>query len=267
MIDWDDAFDNSGYVPEAAAMRDGWAELARDARANLNGELDLPYGAHDREVFDLFRPEGQAKGLAVFVHGGYWRMLDKSYWSHLARGPLSHGWAVAIIQYPLAPDARIGQISQSVAAGISSAATQIGGPIRLIGHSAGGHLVSRMMCSEGPLDPSVTRRLGRVVSVSGVHDLRPLLLTKMNDDLRLDAEEAASESPALIRPNTTIPVTFWVGAKERPEFLRQTRLIAENWEMAGCRVETVYDAEKNHFSVIDSLQDPKGALTQALLAR
>ena len=88
------------------------------------------------------------------------------------------------------------------------------------------------MC-RGVLPEAVTRRLARVVSVSGVHDLRPLLNTGMNATLRLTEAEAAAESPALAEPLADVAFTAWVGAQERPEFLRQARLIEEAWAAKG----------------------------------
>lgn len=243
MIDWDDAFDNSGYVPESAAMRDAWAIAAAAFRESW-GCSEMSYGTDDREVADVFLPETPQKGTVIFVHGGYWQMLDKSFFSHLAAGPLARGWRVVVPSYPLCPSARISGIVQSLRKLIESNT----GEIALIGHSAGGHLVSRL---------ATFTAVSRVVSVSGVHDLRPLLATRMNETLRLTAEEALAESPALL-PAPKMPITFWVGAAERPEFLRQCRLAGEAWPDA----REVYEPGLHHFNIIDSLRDPDGPLTR-----
>src|SRR5262249_3190654 len=161
-------------------------------------ELDQPYGARPREQFDLFWPEGTPKGVLVFVHGGYWMAFDKSNWSHLAAGALGHGWAVAMPSYTLCPDARISDIVAEVAPGVTTVAGRVAGGLALAGHSAGGHLVSRLTCADAPLPPAVQTRVRHTVSISGVHDLRPLLKTTMNKTLRVDAAEAARESPALL---------------------------------------------------------------------
>src|SRR5262245_20780462 len=109
--------------------------------------------------------------------------FDKSSWSHLAAGALQRGWAVCLPSYTLAPAARIADIARQVAAAIRFAADRVEGPLRLAGHSAGGHLVTRMVCAESPLPDEFRSRIGHVVSISGVHDLRPLLRTKMNATL------------------------------------------------------------------------------------
>ena len=270
-MDWDDAYDNRGHTPGWEAFPPRWAEAAaafRDETGRAGrARLEIPYGTHSRERLDLFLPEGTAQGLAVFVHGGYWRNFDRTDWSHLAAGPLARGWAVAVPGYTLCPAIRIAGITRQVGAAIATAARQLGGPIRLAGHSAGGHLVTRMVCEDAPLPPSVSHRLAGVLSISGVHDLRPLMRLALNEELGLDRAEARAESPALLDPRDDVPVTCWVGADERPEFRRQSALLANVW--TGCGVETrlVEDPGHNHFTVIDALAEPDSPLVDALLGR
>jgi len=269
LIDWDDAFDNSGYVAGSDLLADKWSGQAASFRQNMSrrglAELDLKYGNKPRNHLDLFRPDCPCKGLFLFVHGGYWHLLDKSFWSHLAAGMLSHGYAVAIPSYSLAPEVRISQIGQEIAAAITHAGSIITGPIRLAGHSAGGHLVARMATKNGPLPSTMQSRMARLVPMSGIYDLRPLLLTKMNETLLLTKEEAQAESPALHQPQPDIPVTFWVGAEERPEFLRQNRLICENWNLHNSHCRSRYEDGENHFSLVESLADPQSDLVGEIL--
>lgn len=261
MIDWDDAFDNSGYVSGSADLPDAWLKAASDARQALTGQLDVRYGPHPRAVFDLFEPKGAAHGSIVFVHGGYWHLMDKSYWSHLARGWVQAGWRVVIPSYPLAPEVRISEITRSIADAVEHVVKHSDGPIRLVGHSAGGHLVARMGCV-GVLPASVQSRIAKIVGVSGVYHLDPLLQTAMNNSLGLSASEVAAESPVHLAPLTHVPMTFWVGDQERPEFVRQTRMIAERWTALGAKIQTVYAQGKHHFNVLDDLTAPNGDLTR-----
>jgi len=269
MIDWDDAFEISGHIPGAQALPDQWAKAAAEFRETWAGkgllQKDLPYGPAERHRFDLFHPIGPSAGLFVFIHGGYWRRFDKSYWSHLAEGALSRGWTVAMPSYVLAPDARISEITQAIASAVTRAAESVDGPLRISGHSAGGHLASRMMC-EGVLADAVAARLDRVVSISGLHELALLCLTQLNEILKLTEEEARSESPALLQPLKNVSHIAWVGAQERPEFLRQTRLIEESWARKGADVSAVYDTGHNHFTVIEALREPDSPLATAILA-
>lgn len=268
-MDWDDAYNNRGHIPEADSFQPRWAEQAaafrEQAVAGGRARLDLPYGTHGRERFDLFLPQGMAQGLVVFVHGGYWRAFARTDWSHLAAGALARGWAVAMPGYTLCPQIRVSGITRQIAAAIAAASRRLGGPIRLVGHSAGGHLVTRMLCDGAPLPDAVADRLARVVSISGVHDLRPLLRTKINDDLRLDAAEARAESPALAEPREGVRLVCWVGAQERPEFVRQNALLANIWTGLGAETASIEQPERHHFDIIDGLAVPDSPLTRALL--
>lgn len=264
ITDWDAAYANAAAIPGAEAIVAAWAPRAGAFRARAAGALDIPYGPHPRERLDLFAPPGRALGVAVLFHGGYWKAFDKSVWSWMAEGALSRGWAVALPSYPLAPEARLSAIALSAARAAEAAAARLPGPVALSGHSAGGHLACRLMAKGAPLAPEVTARVARVVSVSGVHDLRPLLGTAMNGVLRLDAAEAAAESPALLVPREGLRLTAWVGGAELPEFRRQSALIANVWTGLGADAEAVEAEGRHHFDVIDALADPASALVGRL---
>ena len=266
ITDWDDAYANGAHIDGAADYPPRWMEEAEAFRRSLGerAQLDIAYGEKPRQRFDLFLPETSPRGLVIFVHGGYWRAFDKSAWSWLAAGPLARGWAVAKPSYTLAPEARIADITKEIGAAIEAAAKMVEGPIRLTGHSAGGHLVTRMNCSDAPLSPAVAERIERTVSISGLHDLRPLIRTAMNNDLRIDEKEAAAESPALLTPREGARTICWVGAAERPEFVRQNALLANVWTGLGANM-SVHEAEgEHHFNVIDGLAAPDGPLCEAL---
>jgi acetyl esterase/lipase len=262
-IDWEDAFDNVGHIPGSAEYPECWAKRAAAFRERMNGRIDIAYGDQPRERFDLFLPDAAPKGLAVFVHGGYWIRFDKSDWSDLAAGALAHGWAVAMPGYTLAPDIRIGGITQQIGRAISAAAKMVPGPIRLSGHSAGGHLATRMVCEDTPLAAGIAERIERIVSISGLHDLRPLRLHSMNTKLHLDEGEATAESAALHTPLRGFDVTAWVGAGERPEYLRQSALLTEAWGNKGLNTQLVADPGRHHFNVIDGLKIPDHPLARA----
>ncbi|MDA4848498.1 alpha/beta hydrolase [Hoeflea poritis] len=255
-INWDDAFSNARYIDKGEDYPDLWARRAADYRSSAFTIPDVPYGYHRRERMDIFRPDGEPIGLAVFVHGGYWSEFDKSSWSDLAAGAVSLGWAVVIPSYTLAPEARIRDITRQVGHAIEGASEKFDGPVRLAGHSAGGHLVTRMICDDTPLPPGVLSRIDRVLSISGLHDLRPLRLTEMNVLLKLDQKEAEIESPVLHDPVAGPELTCWVGDDERPEFVRQSRCLAEVWASKGLPTSFVQDRGRHHFDVIDGLKVP-----------
>jgi arylformamidase len=267
ILDWDDAYANAAHIPGGEGYPARWAAAAAAFREGMRGRLreGVPYGPHPRQRFDLFLPESAPVGLVVFVHGGYWRAFDRGDWSHLAAGPLGRGWAVAMPGYVLAPEARVAAITAMIRAAVAAAAAEVGGPIRLTGHSAGGHLVARMVCGDSLLPEAVMRRIERVAPISGLFDLRPFLRLRLNETLRLDLPEARAESPALAEARGGAPVHVWVGADERPEFVRQSALLANVW--AGLGVETALTVEpaRHHFDVIDGLADPGSALVEAVV--
>lgn len=263
MAELDDAYANAAHIPGAADYPPRWERAAAALREGLLeqglADLDLAYGDSPRQRFDLFHPGGTPKGLMVFVHGGYWLRFEKSVWSHLAAGALSQGWAVAMPSYDLCPQVRIADITRQIARAVTAAAAMVDGPILLAGHSAGGHLVARML-EPGLLPDGVAQRLRHVLSISPVSDLRPLLRTSMNADFKMDDASARAESPALMVERLPVPVTVWVGADERPVFLDQARWLAEAW---GCG--HVVDAGKHHFDVIDALAEGDSAMMGRLL--
>ena len=142
-MELDDAYANAAHIPGADAYPEKWTTAAAAFRARTLCELDLSYGESPRQRYDLFHPARLSKGLVVFLHGGYWLRFDKSIWSHLAAGPLAHGWTVAMPSYDLCPDVRITDISRQTMAAIATAPARVPGPVRLVGHSAGCHLVAR----------------------------------------------------------------------------------------------------------------------------
>lgn len=254
--DWDDAYANTVHIPDGEEFPARWQDASARFRA-----------AHPPEALGrghLFRPRGAARGLMVFVHGGYWMETAPDTWSHLAAGALARDWAVAMPAYTLAPRSRIAAMTREIAAAVADAASRIKGPLALAGHSAGGHLAARMVC-QGALPDAVAARIAACVPISPLADLRPLLRTAMNDTLRLDEAEAAAESPALLKPRPGIPVTTWVGGMERPEFIRQARLLANVWAGLGAATDCVIQPGRHHFDVIEGLEQADSALMARLL--
>lgn len=264
--DWDDAFANMAHVAGSDALPELWANNAAEYRASgVSVEADIAYGEHPREKFDLVWPQGTPEGLVVFIHGGFWMRLDKSFWSDLAEGARASGWAVCLPSYTLAPEARIQQMTAQMAKAIVAASKLVSGPVQLSGHSAGGHLATRMVSHTSPLPKDVLERIAHTMSISGLHDLRPLMQTKMNEILKLDDSEANAESAALLRPALNRPLSCWVGSAERPEFIRQSQLMSQVWEGLDVPTQCILDAGHNHFTILEGLKDPDSAITQCLL--
>jgi acetyl esterase/lipase len=255
--DPDRDYANGAFIAESTSYPPAWEAAAAAFRANAGdrARLDLPYGSTTRQQFDLFLPVRPPAGVIVFVHGGYWMAFDRKVWSHLAAGALAWGWAVAMPSYTLAPDAQLSEITQEIMAACRAVAKEVAGPMVVTGHSAGGHLAARMGCAD--IDLPMVRR---VVPISPLAELGPLMATGMNAKLRLTPEACETESPARLALRQGCSAHVWVGAEERPAFLWQARVLAEEW---GCGWTA--EAGRHHFDVVDSLVDPHSALIQALL--
>lgn len=256
-MDMNLAYANGAFIVGGADYLPRWEANAAAFRAGLGAraQIGLRYGPGARHLYDLFVPQGDAKGCVIFIHGGYWIEGDRNLWSHLAAGALARGWACAMPSYTLAPEARIGEMTTEIAQSVAAIGTRVSGPIVVTGHSAGGHLSARMGCVDQAA-PGVVR----VVPISPVADLEPIAQTDMQELLRLDAAEIAAESPARLRLRAGCTAHVWVGGQERPSFLWQARLLSEAWDCGW----TVAPG-KHHFDVIDAMQDPGSPLMAALL--
>lgn len=254
----DDAYANAPYITGADAYVTRWAEEAAAFRRDAKARLDIPYADHPGARLDLFLPDGETRGLIVFVHGGYWRRFGKSDWSHFAQGGLMAGRAVAMVGYPLAPAVRIHEITALTRQAVDVAADLVGGPICLTGHSAGGHLVARMVMADAA--PTCVDRIATCVPISPVADLRPLVPQGLNTDWRLTEAEAEAESPVTGHPVDGPVVTVHVGAEERPSFLWQAEALSTAWGS-----ELRITSGRHHFDVIDDLHDPSSTLMTDIL--
>ncbi|MEO0860989.1 MAG: alpha/beta hydrolase fold domain-containing protein [Pseudomonadota bacterium] len=254
----DDAYANAAHIAGSAAFPARWAAEAAAFRADAHAELDIPYASDPGAGLDLFFPAGRPLGLMVFVHGGYWHSFGKSDWSHFASGAVGAGYAAAVLGYPLAPAIRVGQITRLVSQAVAVAAARVPGPVHLTGHSAGGHLVARLLLPDAA--PPCADRITRCVPISPLGDLRPLLPQTLNDTLRLTEDEALQESPALHVPSVAAQVTVHVGAAERPSFLWQADRLARVWD-----VPCQHAPGRHHFDVIEDLRRPGSDLLRAVL--
>ena len=259
-MDFEAQYNNRALVPNHPAVMAMWRETAEAARA-AHPLTEVAYGPGEREVMDLFSA-GDDAPVAVFLHGGYWQALDKSWFSGLAPAFLAHGVSLAVPSYDLAPSVRLGRILSQVRAAADAVRERSGARPVVFGHSAGGHMAACLL-SEA--------RASAAVAISGVFDLAPLIPTSLNTALDLDEREAAALSPIHWPvPNGSTPggtvLDCVVGADESAEFLRQSRMMADLWGATG--VETRYEALPglNHFTVLDPLFDKNSALVARVVA-
>jgi arylformamidase len=267
-------YNNRAAVPEYPLWFERWAQHSGEAMATLAPQRDLRYGPGPKETLDLFLPDGRARGLFMFIHGGWWRALDKTDNAFVAAPFVKQGIAVANVNYDLCPDIAVGDIvreMQRAVAFLVREGERLGAPaapLVVAGHSAGGHLTA-MLHATPPAAFGLERHpVTGAVSLSGIHDLEPLLLYSLNSDFRFDLDEAWRLSPALLRPQTAAPILAAVGADETSEFVRQTDLLWDGWPAnrpPGAQ-QALHVPARHHYSVVLDYAEADSALTRATLA-
>lgn len=265
-------YNNRAAVPEHPQYFAQYAVLSKAARERYSPRLELRYGPNPREVLDLFVPEGKARGTYVYIHGGYWRALAKDDYSFVAGPMVDQGIAVAVIDYDLCPAVTIATIVDECRRAVAWTVRDgprhgVAGPVLVGGSSAGGHLAAMMLATDWSAWGLDRFPLAGAVTLSGVHDLTPLVHFSFNVDLRLDVAEARRMSPVFHRSQSQAPLLVACGADETSEFLRQAQLMWEAWP-ANRRPPAgpLLIPGTNHFSVQLEHARPASDLTRATLA-
>ena len=260
-------YNNRELVPDHPAYLERWAQESARARSTMTNHLDLRYGDSPGETIDLFPSRKGDGSCMMFIHGGYWRSLDKQHFSYLAQAWVSAGVSLAVVNYDLCPKVTVEEIvRQMLRAGrwLWLHAEEYGmdeDRLYVSGHSAGGHLTAMMMAA---VWPAFDRRLPKDLfkgglAISGIYDMRPMVQVDwLNGDLRLDEESALRVSPAFLPAATRAPVMTCVGGDESSEFHRQNALLGERWR--GAFAGDIPMPGAHHFSVVDGLADPSSAL-------
>jgi arylformamidase len=270
-IDYEAEYNNRARVPEHGEIFARWAREAEDYRTEAmkerRAELGLAYGSTQRQFIDLFMPSPDAKApLAMFIHGGYWRSLDPSMFSHAARGLNAHGVTVAVAGYDLCPEVSIAEIIEQIRHACLFLWLRTHQPIMVYGHSAGGHLAGAMLATAWhTLYPKTPEDLvPAAYAISGVFDLTPLVQVTMAQDLGLDEVEARKVSPIYWPAPKGRVFDAVAGSLESSEFLRQSREIADTWGKGGALTRYEAIAGANHFTALDPLGDPQSAVVARL---
>jgi arylformamidase len=246
---------------------DAWRNRAALTRRRLAGQLDIAYGSGKRDRLDFFRPQtGPASGTLIFIHGGYWRVFGKEDFSWVADEFVSRGISVAVLSYPLLPEADLSTIRRSISRAIEHLTIEllnVAERTRLVvvGHSAGAHLAAQYVASCGP--QSLQLPPAAVVGVSGLYDLLPVHCAGNFADSASNPGELYDASPLYLRPPERSVVLVAVGADESREFQRQSERLADAWEPRVCGFLRV--PQRNHFSVIDDLADERSELFRQAL--
>jgi arylformamidase len=266
-------YNNRARVADSAQQLAGWAEASALARERIAQQvLDVRYGDGPGETLDVF-PAGPGAPVLIYIHGGYWRSLDKSDFSFVAPSLVADGAMVVVPNYALCPAVTVEDITlqmvKAVAWAWRHAADHGGDPGRmaLVGHSAGAHLAAMLLsCRWKQVDEEMPPYpLTGALAISGLYDLEPVRLTDfLQTDLRLTPAQVNRLSPAFFPRPKGGKLYAVVGAEESDEFLRHNQLIRDQWGPTAVPVcETVPGT--NHFTVLQSLADPAGRLHELAL--
>jgi arylformamidase len=250
-----------------------WAADSAAARERLDARLDVRYGTGPKQTMDLF-PAPNARGTLLFIHGGYWRALDKIDHSFVAAPLVAQGISAAVVNYDLCPEVGIARIVDECREAVAWLLRE--GPRRglamerlvVSGHSAGGHLAATLVATDWRARGLPADALAGAVALSGVFDLEPLVQVSFNVDLKLDAGRAYLVSPIHLQPRTSLPVLIAAGADETSEFIRQSWLLWERWPECHPpgRRGPLFIPGRHHFSVLSDLGDPASELVRQTLA-
>lgn len=252
-LDLEKEYNNRARVADSAEQIAGWA---RDAAAyrEIKPPRVVAYGDGERHAFDFF--EAGDGPTVMYVHGGYWQAVDRSFHSHQARGLNALGVSVAVPSYDLCPNVRIGDIVEQIRAATRVVAHMTKAPVIVSGHSAGGHIATCMLATEAHVPAAY--------AISGLFELAPLIPTSINAKLGLDEAEAEALSPLFWPAPEGKTLDAVVGSDESSEFLRQSAAIVAAWgeEGVNTRYEEINGA--NHFTVIAPLADANSAMCERL---
>ncbi|HUJ86162.1 MAG TPA: alpha/beta hydrolase [Burkholderiales bacterium] len=260
-------YNNRELVPDHPQYFARWAEGSARARATMTCYLDRDYGPAAGEKLDIFPARKGDGSVLMFIHGGYWRSLDKRDFAYLAPAWVDAGVSLVVVNYDLCPQVTIEEIVRQMlraSAWLYRHAEEYGMDeerLFVSGHSAGAHLTAMLMAALWPVyEAQLPKDLFKGgLAVSGIYDLRPLARVDfLNADLRLDEAAALKVSPAFLPPATRAPLYTCVGGAESSEFRRQNALIAQRWRSAVAG--DIAMPGHNHFSVVDELANPASAL-------
>lgn len=269
-----------GRWPEHQRYFDRWAKDSLHVRKTYNCHSDLVYGDTPGQKLDLFLPKPEEAApragktpLLAFIHGGYWKSLDKGDFSYLAPAYLERGIAFASLNYDLSPEADISEMVAQVQRGLAWLIRQAGdygldpSGLYVAGHSAGGHLAAMAMNPAWTADfdlPAEVIKGG--CSVSGVYDLAPVALSFQQEELRIAPRVVEHFSPVTALPAVAAPLICAVGSEETAEFIRQQNVYVAAWREQGLACQVVDMPGENHFSTADRLAERDHPLYLAVLA-
>jgi arylformamidase len=271
---YESAYNPRVAVPEFNDHFERWKKRSQEAQQALTGRAytDVAYGPDPMQKLDIYRAKGESQALLVYIHGGYWRALDKNIQTFIAPPYVERGVTVASINYSLCPTVYVQDIVLQVlqaCAWLYRNGQNFGAPrnrLFVSGHSAGGHLAAMTLAAQWPKFAAdlPAKTVQAALSISGIYDVDAVMNTpSVNVDVRFDPKQAKRVSPALMPPATDAPLYTAVGGREQEGFHQQNKLIRDKWKTVA--KDDFACPEDNHFTILDRFADPQSGLFKGAL--
>lgn len=229
--------------------------------------LDQKYGPETLQSLDVFTATVENAPILVFIHGGYWKALDKKSYRFIAAPYVAQGMAVFLLNYRFIPTVNMEMLLEDIRDGInwirSNARLYNANPdsIVLAGHSAGGHLALMAYLRNEHLRTSITA----ICSLSGIFDLNVIRNSYLNDVLQLDdndvkAFSVTNKDLSLLK----CPTLLSVGLDETELFIEQSKNLYTQYKSLAPLSYHEY-ANLNHYEIVHKLGQEGSPLTQFVL--
>jgi len=260
-----DQYNTRLRVPDYADYFERWERLSGQARQQNTILKDISFGEHPKECMDIFPSQLPLSKTIVFIHGGYWHLLDKAMFHFLADHFLKYDVTTVLINYPLAPEALIDEIVLSCQKAIRwlyDNIVQFNGDssqLYVLGHSAGGHLASMLLVEKE------LKFIKAVISLSGLFRLEPVMLSYHNDAIGMNHDTAIRNSPVLLKPVHDCPVLLSAGTEETEEFKTQSEELYDCWKSKCNNIEMLKVPGENHYSILDAVIDKNSVLQKSII--
>ncbi len=270
---------NMQYLPRLiVANVEGYLQKSADRSARVRKKLtckrNIAYGDTPGQTLDVFPAATKGAPVNIFIHGGYWRALDKDVYSHIAGPMVAAGATVVMVNYDLCPAVRITDIVNQVRRAIvwvyKNIAKHNGDRKKIFvsGHSAGGHLTAMMNATDWAQEAGLPKSLIKgSAPLSGLFDIEPHRHSQIQEDIRLTAKEAKAMSPMYMTPVAKGPVIVAVGGIEPDLFHWQSLEYAARLRLHGIKAEYISMPGDNHFDITDRLGNARDPLTKAIIAQ
>ncbi len=270
-IDLETQMNPRAAVPDFQAYLDNAATRSLAVRRSLPSVLDIRYGDGPLQTLDVFSARGKDLPIHVFIHGGFWRGLDKDIYSEIAQPIVASGAIAILVNYDLCPAVTLDVIVQQIldcVAWIYRHAPRYGGDpdrISLSGHSAGAHLAAMTLYHDWEGEGLPMDLIKAVGLISGIYDLASVPHLSVNEEIQLTQDMATRNSVMSAKPRVRCRALVTAGAEEPQLWLQQSSDYAQRLTRAGLATRYLELPDEHHFSITDRFAQADHPLTKAMI--